>query len=104
MKARDYAPDISPVSAPAQSPETVAMRTRQLLDGRGWCLWQCSALGDDAIVVARDETVKGFPAGLPVYTEAELEEISQAADSTIHLVHEAKKLTLPASGEQASLL
>ena len=73
--------------------EAVAEHTRELLTTRGWCLWKCSSLGRDTIVVVRNESVIGYPEGYPVYTEAELEELCQdgVSEATIRLVHEAKK-------------
>ncbi len=74
--------------------EETAQRTRELLATRGWCLWKCSALGGDIIVIVLDKNVEGVPGGYPVYTEAELEELCQAdvSEATLRLVHEAKKL------------
>lgn len=60
-------------SALAQA-EEVARRTREFLATRGWCLWKCSVLNGDIIVVVRDVTVAGYPE-FPVYTVAELEEL-----------------------------
>jgi len=76
-----------------QEARAVANRTRELLDTRGWCKWQCEALRGEVIVVARDAQVTGMPAGFPVYTEAELLELTsgRVRPSTIRLVHEAKK-------------
>ena len=80
-----------------QQARAVANRTRQLLDTRGWCKWQCQALRGEVIIVARDAHVTGMPAGLPAgvpaYTEAELVELTsgRVRPSTIRLVHEAKK-------------
>jgi len=72
----------------------VARRTREYLATSGWCLWQCHTLGDEVIVVARDENVRAIPDGYPVYTEDELEKLFSdgVSDSTLRLVHEAKKL------------
>lgn len=72
--------------------EGVARRTFEFLNTRGWCLWRCHTLADEEIVVARDELVKGFPGGYPVYTEQELECLLEVDNSTLRLVHEAKKL------------
>jgi len=74
--------------------EVIAERTRKLLATLGWCLWQCSTLGGDIIAVVLDENVERVPAGYPVYTEAELEELCQddVRKATLRLVHEAKKL------------
>ena len=49
------------------------------------------------IVAATDSHVTGMPAGLPVYTEAELLELTsvRVLPSTIRLVHEAKKTMHP---------
>jgi hypothetical protein len=82
------------VPKPELAAELVALRTRKLLDNRGWCLWKCSVFGGEVIVVVRDETVEGFPKGHPVYTEAELDKLmgSNIKDSSLHLVHEAKKM------------
>jgi hypothetical protein len=79
---------------PELAAELVALRTRKLLDSRGWCLWKCSVFGGEVIVIIRDERVEGYPKGHPVYTEAELERLMQGdvKDSTLHLVHEAKKM------------
>ncbi len=74
--------------------EETARRTRELLVSQGWCLWKCSALGREVIAVVLDENVEGAPEGYPVYTVAELEELCQGdvSESTLRLVHEAKKL------------
>ena len=75
--------------------EEVARRTSELLDKQGWCLWKCSALDDDIVVVCRDEADGGYPTGYPIYMEGELEKLSQDGinDKTLRLIHEAKKLT-----------
>jgi len=72
----------------------VAGRTRGLLAIRGWCLWKCSILNGDIIVIVRNELVSGYPEGYPVYTEAELERLCRddVSEATLRLVHEAKKL------------
>jgi len=73
-----------------QARETASVS--ELLATRGWCLWQCRALEGEVIVVLRDELVDGFPTGYPTYLEQELEYLLEASDSTLRLVHEAKKL------------
>ena len=74
----------------------VAQRTEGLLAGRGWCVWRCSALGNDMIVVAADCGVPGIPQGKAIYTNAELQCLFGDAKpidlATLKLVHEAKKL------------
>jgi len=74
--------------------EDVAQVTAEMLDRRGWCLWRCSALDGEVIAVAVDEGVEGVPEGYPVYTEQELAELCResTSDTTLRLVHEAKKL------------
>jgi hypothetical protein len=72
--------------------QEAATRTRKLLATRGWCLWRCRALDDEVIVVLRDELVDSFPTGYPTYLEQELECLIEADDSTLKLIHEAKKL------------
>ena len=71
-----------------------ARRTRELLNSRGWCLWRCSTLHDEVIVVVRDEHVQGVPNAYPVYTEAELNELCRddVSEATLRMIHEAKKL------------
>jgi len=71
--------------------EYVAQETRRLLDTRGWCLWRCAHLGEDTVVIARDEQVPGIPPGYAVYTEDELRKLAQTKKAPWRLVHEAKK-------------
>ena len=75
-----------------QSPEEVAARTSELLGERGWCLWQCQLLNGDVIVVVDDTIARDVPSGYAVYLLTELYQLEKADDSTIRLVHEAKKL------------
>jgi len=76
--------------------EHTVNRTCQLLDTRGWCKWQCEALGDDIVVIARDDKVAGLPDGLAVYTMEEFQHLfggsKPISRSTLRLAHEAKKL------------
>lgn len=56
--------------------ERCALRTQELLDTRGWCLWRCEALEGHVIAVVRDGTVT-LPPGIlssvrAVYTDDEL--------------------------------
>ena len=95
-KGLDTAPwenEVDGLEQKLQEARAMASRTRELLDTRGWCKWQCQALRGEVIVVARDAHVTGIPAGFPVYTEAELLELTSGTvrPSTIRLVHEAKK-------------
>jgi DNA repair ATPase RecN len=80
--------------SPLSKAQEVARCTREHLASRGWCLWRCRALGDEVIVVVRDENVKGMPQGYAVYTEEELEKLFSGgvSDSTLRLVHAAKKV------------
>ncbi len=79
----------------AEAEHTVS-RTCQLLDTRGWCKWQCQALGDDVVVIARDHKVAGMPTGLPVYSMQEFQHLfggsKPISRSALRLAHEAKKL------------
>ncbi|MDD5509488.1 MAG: hypothetical protein PHI12_01560 [Dehalococcoidales bacterium] len=74
--------------------EDAARRTGELWDKQGWCLWKCSALDDDIIVVCRDEVSAGYPKGYPVYIEYELDMLGRdkANHDSLRLIHEAKKL------------
>lgn len=80
-----------PSNATITPPEHTAEMTVEELDRRGWVLWQCRLLKDELIVVAIDETTKGYPSGYPVYTIEELRQILDMEDSTLRLVHEVKK-------------
>ena len=76
--------------------EHTVNRTCQLLDTRGWCKWQCQALGDDVVVIARDDKVAGMPTGLPVYTMQEFQHLfgdsKPISRPALRLTHQAKKL------------
>jgi hypothetical protein len=80
---------------PGKDAEQVAELTLAALDEKGYCLWKCSALGGDVIMIVDDSTVAGAlagaPAGYPVYTLAELEMTDPLRTSTIRLIHIAKK-------------
>ena len=97
-----------PVLDKPQLAEEVARRTEELLESRGWCLWQCDDLGGEVIVVALGIDVPGIPWGKVVYTEAELKELfgggKPVSPTTLRLIHEAKKRTtaLVASPEPLS--
>lgn len=72
--------------------EYVARETRRLLDTRGWCLWRCARLGEDTVVIARDDQVPEIPPGYAVYTEDELRKLTRTKRAPWRLVNEAKKL------------
>lgn len=84
---------VEKAAAGPQPAEVVAEETRRQLEGQGWCLWRCSTLGDDVIVVARDELVTAYPTGYPVYLVQELEELLGASADTVRRIYEVKKLT-----------
>jgi len=75
-----------------QSAEEVGARTSELLDERGWCLWECRLLDGDVIVVVDETIARDIPPGYPVYMLSELYQLEKADDSTVRLIHEAKKL------------
>lgn len=79
--------------AELQPAEAAAAETQRQLEDPGWCLWWCSALAGDVIVVVRDELVTGYPPGYPVYTDQELIELTKegVGVEAIRFVHEAKK-------------
>jgi len=72
-------------------PVEVAAETHRLLEDPGWCLWRCSTLDDEVIIVVRDELVTGYPTGFPVYTAQELVELAKAGGEFIRVAHKAKK-------------
>ena len=71
----------------------LAAGTGEQLRTRGWCVWQCAALDDDLMLIVRDDTVSGTPAGIPRYTVAELEMLHRHGMSsfTMRMVHAVKK-------------
>ena len=92
MDTSEWEAELSKLQTLAEA-DNVAQRTRELLGTQGWCLWKCDTFGGDTVVICRDELVSVYPAGYPVYTEAELEQLSQdgISKATLRLVHEAKK-------------
>ena len=72
--------------------DRVALETEVLLEKQGWCLWECATLKRAVILIVRDAS-SAYPEGCPVYTELELEMLSQGGirESTLRLVHQAKK-------------
>jgi len=79
---------------PAAEPvpvEVVVAETQRLLESPGWCLWRCSALTNDVVVIVRDELVTGYPIGYPVYMVQELIEFTEIGEGMIRMAHEAKK-------------
>jgi hypothetical protein len=89
---RDAKKEPASIPSPIQQPDEPDP-TLELLATQGWCLWQCSALDGEIIALVRDESVKYVPEGYVVYTKAEMAEIGRfkVPQSTIRLVHEAKK-------------
>lgn len=71
-----------------------ACRTKVLLSTRGWCLWKCSTLNNEIIVLLRDELVTEYPEEYPAYTDFELRELCNGGitEETLRIVHKAKKL------------
>jgi hypothetical protein len=89
---RDAKKEPASIPSPIQQPDEPDP-TCELLATQGWCLWQCDALDGEIIALVRDESVKYVPEGYVVYTKAEMAEIGRfkVPQSTIRLVHEAKK-------------
>ena len=77
-----------------EDPQDIADETRKRLRAKGWLVWTCTKLDNDRIVIVRDETVGGYPQGLPVYTEAELKQFDELTLGTIRRIHAIKKLEL----------
>jgi hypothetical protein len=74
--------------------QDVARKTQELFDRQGWALWKCDLLNDEIIVVLRDESVKNYPQGYPVYLSSELDTIINLSDKTIRMIHSTKKQAL----------
>lgn len=72
----------------------VAEKTEAAFAERGWVMWKCSLFNGEKIVIIRDEMVKGYPDGYPVYTDSDLRRVTDLPDATVKLIHEAKKRAL----------
>jgi len=81
-----------PLSSSQQTPAEVARATDWYLATRGWCLWWCATLDGDIVAVVDPHLVRGLPAGYCVYTVTEIHALAQLDETTIRLVHEAKKI------------
>lgn len=77
--------------------QLLSEKTLESLAEKGWCLWRCNNVLQGDTVLLLDERmkkeglIKGMPRGYPVYTLAELSGLIDADDSTVRLIHEAKK-------------
>ena len=92
LDASSWEEELARLEEELRRAQEVAAQTRELLETRGWCLWQCRALDNEVIVVAKDEFISGFPDDYPVYTEQELASVTEFDSHMLKLVHEAKKL------------
>ena len=77
---------------PGMTAEFVSEKTLEYLARRGWCLWECSALNDDIILIMDPEIAENVPAIYPAYTVQELREMAKNELPAMLLIHEAKKL------------
>ena len=68
--------------------EQVSEKSMQLLENRGYVVWQCSELNNEKIVIVRSRLNK-YPQ-YPSYTIPELRRLCES--SSIKLAHEAVKL------------
>jgi hypothetical protein len=77
------------------TPVEVAERSEDLLERRGWVLWECNNLGPvpEIVCIVRDELVKGYPVGYPVYTQYELGKMADMTPEQMRFVHKAKKIS-----------
>lgn len=77
--------------------QVLSEKTLESLSEKGWCLWRCNDVLHGDVILVVDEQMKkeglvnGIPQGYPVYTLAELAGLIGASDSTVRLIHEAKK-------------
>lgn len=70
-----------------------AYETRKALDTIGWVAWECRYLDNDVIIIIRDESVKGYPRGYPVYTENEIKLHENLTAQEVRRLHLIKKAT-----------
>ena len=78
------------VMEPLATEEVAAESSRQL-EEKGWCLWECSGLGGEVIVVIISELITNYPKEYPVYTLQELKDILPLDDQMLQAAHRAKK-------------
>ena len=72
------------------SARAVVSKTLELIKERGWAMWKCAALNNDRVIIVKDNRVRDYPSGYPVYTLDELDEIAGMAPGTLKLVHQVK--------------
>lgn len=99
--------ELARLEALAQA-EEVARRTEELLASRGWCLWKCSTLGSEVIMVIDDDLAGGddIPQGYVTYSYSELCYLFGSGappmeQSTLRLIHEAKRLKGTVNGRES---
>jgi len=75
------------------SAEQTALKTALALESKGHCRWQCKALNNEVITVVTNDQGTDPRGDYPVYSTRELKLINdnELADTTIQLIHEAKK-------------
>lgn len=95
QEAEPSAPPAAVAISPT-SPEEIALGVSsitmdKLKYGYGWCIWYLPQL-DTRVVIIRDETVGGFPEGLPTFTPDEINEFAEMQPSTQRLIIATKNL------------
>jgi hypothetical protein len=71
--------------------ELVANETLKALDSRGYCLWRCTLLRGDFMMLVRDDLSENSYTGFPHYTLEEVEKLEEIQVSTLRLIHQIKK-------------
>lgn len=73
----------------------VAVKTRSLLESRGWCLWWCNNFEGQVICIIDEHRPGRYPRKYPAFTVSELEELHKGGWVSVQhltLVLEAKRL------------
>ncbi len=81
-----------PLVLSQEEAEEVSINTLLNIQRQGYCLWKCSALNGDIIMVIDGPISENVVILYPVYTLEELDLLMKLDDSTIRLVHLTKKL------------
>lgn len=84
--------EIPMVPLTQEEAEQTALKTREMLDSRGYCAWTCRALRNETVIIVRDKTTQNYPNGYPVYTLEELELLADLDVKQMRFINHAKKL------------
>ena len=76
---------------PLDDAEQVANETLQAIDFQGFCLWRCTLLRGEIMMLVRNDLSENIETRYPLYTLEELEMMDELPASTIRLIYHIKK-------------